>query len=98
MSSLKSSGTSNVVMYSSDPSASIESHFGIMERHLLDGTGNATTDCDALCRSRAVILEGIFVVSSYLVAFVVYGILSVLFHSYIFTMPVSNLYLISCSI
>jgi len=63
LSSLKASGTSHIAMYSSDPLASNENHLGIMERHLLDGTGNATTGCDALCRSRAVILEGIFVVS-----------------------------------
>ncbi|XP_024395670.1 uncharacterized protein [Physcomitrium patens] len=61
LSSLKSSGTSNVVLYSSDPKASNEKHHGILERHLFESTGNATTDCDALCRSRAVILEGIFV-------------------------------------
>ncbi|KAG0626277.1 hypothetical protein M758_2G116200 [Ceratodon purpureus] len=61
LSALKSSGTSNAVLYSSDPRVAMEKHFGIMERHLLDGTGNTTTDCDALCRSRAVILEGIFV-------------------------------------
>ncbi|KAG0613696.1 hypothetical protein M758_6G122700 [Ceratodon purpureus] len=61
LSALKSSGTSNFVMYTSDPLASTQKHYGILERHLLDGTGNATTDCDALCRSRAVILEGIFV-------------------------------------
>lgn len=85
-------------MYSSDPSASNEKHFGIMERHLLDGTGNATTDCDALCRTRAVILEGIFVVSSYLVPFVVYGTLSVILHPKISIMSVSTLYLISRNI
>jgi len=63
LSSLKASGTSHVAMYSSDPLASTEMHYGIIDRHLLDGAGNATTDCDSLCRSRAVILEGIFVVS-----------------------------------
>ena len=62
LSALKSSGTSNVAVYSSDPSN--EKHFGIMERLLIGGTGNATTECDALCKSRAVILEGLFVVSS----------------------------------
>jgi len=61
LSALKSSGTSNVAVYSSDPRVSREKHYGLMERHLLDGSGNATAGCDALCRSRAVILEGIFV-------------------------------------
>jgi hypothetical protein len=63
LSALKSSGTSNAAVYSSDPRVSREKHYGLMERHLLDGSGNATAGCDALCRSRAVILEGIFVVS-----------------------------------
>ena len=41
-------GTRSVAMYSSDPGVSRIKHYGIMQRNLLDGAGNATTDCDAL--------------------------------------------------
>ncbi|XP_024401764.1 uncharacterized protein [Physcomitrium patens] len=61
LSTVKSSGTSNVAIYFSEPSVSSVKHHGILERHLLEGSGTGSTDCDALCRSRAVILEGIFV-------------------------------------
>jgi hypothetical protein len=35
---------------------------GSLNRHLLQVDGTGTPDCDTLCRRRAVILEGIFVV------------------------------------
>lgn len=64
LSAVKSSATGNVAMYFSDPRVSKVKRYGVLDRHLLEGTSNGTTGCDALCRSRAVILEGIFVVSS----------------------------------
>jgi len=60
LSAVKSSSTSNVAMYFSDARVPREKYYGILDRHLLEGTGNST-GCDALCRSRAVVLEGIFV-------------------------------------
>lgn len=63
LSALKSSGTSNVVMYTSDPVVQREGHHRVLARQLIANySGSATPECDALCRSRAVILEGIFVV------------------------------------
>lgn len=63
LSVMKSSLTSNVAVYFSDPTMPKENHTGSLHRHLLQVYGTATPDCDTLCRRRAVILEGIFVVS-----------------------------------
>lgn len=63
LAALKSTATSNTAVYTSNPQSQ-EDHYGIMARQLIgSGTGNVTTGCDAVCMSRAVILEGILVVS-----------------------------------
>lgn len=62
LSVLKSSGTSNAAMYTSDPVVEREGRHRVLARQLIANySGSATPECDALCRSRAVILEGIFV-------------------------------------
>jgi hypothetical protein len=62
LSVMKSSLTSNVAMYFSDPTMPKENHTGSLNRHLLQVNETATPDCDTLCKRRAVILEGLFVV------------------------------------
>jgi hypothetical protein len=67
LSVLKSSGTSNADMYTSDPVVEREGRHRVLARQLIANySGSATPECDALCRSRAVILEGIFVVSRFI--------------------------------
>ncbi len=64
ISNLRSSGTRHVALYTSDPKGATEGHLTISVRHLIDSaSGNETTSCDAVCHSRARILEGVFVVS-----------------------------------
>lgn len=67
LSALKSSGTSNAAMYTSDPVVEREGRHRVLARQLIANySGSATPECDALCRSRAVILEGIFVVRRFI--------------------------------
>ncbi|CAM6026709.1 unnamed protein product [Sphagnum balticum] len=62
ISNLRSSGTRHVALYTSDPKGATEGHLTISVRHLIDSaSGNETTSCDAVCHSRARILEGVFV-------------------------------------